>query len=142
MIFPNLIGTPFNSLKGEINSTFAEVASTLNAAQLPLPAVRTVQLCNNVDTSIVDDIGGPLVRIAQTSVLGVVVVVPHVNAVVEWHRFRRFQGTYANSGRTTRLPLSDSPTRSFPHSMLSSSRPSARAQLASLTGFFRLQSQT
>jgi hypothetical protein len=112
----NLISSPFNALKGEINSTFAEVASTFNAAQLPLPAVRTVQFCNNVDTSIVDDIGGPLVRIAQTSALiliGLVIVVAVGNALVEWYRFRQVQKTIDEireqwtdpaAPRTTSLP--------------------------------------
>jgi hypothetical protein len=112
----NLISTPFNALKGEINSTFAEVASTFNAAQLPLPAVRTVEFCNNVDTSIVDDIGGPLVRIAQTSafiLIGLVVLVAVLNALVEWYRFRKVQVTIEeireqwtdpSAPRTTSLP--------------------------------------
>ena len=92
----NLISAPFNSVKGEINSTFSDVASTFNAAQLPLPAVRTVQFCNNVDTSIVDDIGGPLVHIAQTSafiLIGLVVLVAVVNVLIEWYRFRQVQAT-------------------------------------------------
>jgi len=56
-------------------------------------------------------------------------------------KFRRRSTRYANSGRTPRLleqlrfPLSNSPTRTFSHSTLSSSRPSAPAQLASLPGF-------
>ena len=65
----NLIDKPFDALSGQINSTFSEVASSFNAAQLPLPAVRTVQFCNNVDTSIVYDIGRPLIRIAETTAL-------------------------------------------------------------------------
>ena len=112
----NLISTPFNSLKGEINSTFAGVTSTFNAAQLPLPAVRTVQFCNNVDTSIVDDIGNPLVHIAQTSafiLIALVVVVAVVNALIEWYRFRKVQRTIdeiraqwtdPTAPRTTSLP--------------------------------------
>jgi len=64
---PTLINTPFDALRSQITSIFSEVASTFNAAQLPLPAARTVQFCNNVDTSIVDDIGRPLVHIAETS---------------------------------------------------------------------------
>jgi len=112
----NLISTPFNALKGEINSTFADVASTFNAAQLPLPAVRTVQFCNNVDTSIVDDIGGPLVRIAQTTafiLIGLVVAVALASALIEWYRFRQVQKTIddvrelwtdPNAPRATSLP--------------------------------------
>ena len=112
----NLISTPFNAVKGEINSTFSEVASNFNAAQLPLPAVRTVQFCNNVDTSIVDDIGGPLVRIAQTSafiLIGLVVLFAVVNVLIEWYRFRRVQTTINEireqwtdpaAPRTTSLP--------------------------------------
>jgi len=56
-------------------------------------------------------------------------------------KFRRRSTRSANSGRTPRLleqlrfPLSNSPTRTFSHSTLSSSRPSAHVQLASLPGF-------
>ena len=112
----NLISTPFNAVKGEINSTFADVASSFNAAQLPLPAVRTVQFCNNVDTSIVDDIGGPLVQIAQTSafiLIGLVVLFAVANVLLEWYRFRlvqattneiREQWTDPAAPRTTSLP--------------------------------------
>ena len=130
---------PLNSLKGEINSTFTEVASTFGAAQLPLPVVRTIQFCNNVNTSFVDDIGGPLVHIAQTSafiLIGLVVVLALVNSLVEWYRFCKVQETIDEIRRTPwlleqlRFPLSNSPTRTFSHSIFISSRPSARAQLA------------
>ena len=92
----SLIDQPFNALKGQINTTYADVASTFNAAQLPLPPVRTVEFCNNVDTSIVDDIGQPLVRIAETAalvLLGLVISVAISSALVEWYRYRQLQKT-------------------------------------------------
>jgi hypothetical protein len=92
----NLIDAPFDSLRGQINNTFTDIASTFTAAQLPLPAVRTVSFCNDVNTSIVDDIGRPLVRIAEVSaliLLALVILVAVGNALVEWYRFRQVRKT-------------------------------------------------
>ena len=70
----NLIDTPFNTLRGQITNAFSAVASTFNAAQLPLSAVH----------------------IAETSaliLLGLVIAVAIGNALVEWYRFRQVQTT-------------------------------------------------
>jgi len=124
------------------STAFSEVASSFNAAQLPLSAVRTVQFCNNVD-----DIGRPLVRIAETTalvLLGLVIAFAIGSALVEWYRFRQVQKlsrTYANSGQTPplleelRFPPSSLPTRTFLPSTPSSSRVSALAHPGSLQGF-------
>ena len=96
----NLIDTPFNTLKGQISTTFADVASTFNAPQLPLPAIRTV------DTSIVDHIDRPLVHIAETTaliLLALVILVAVTSALVEWSTFRKPSTPYANSGPTPLL---------------------------------------
>ena len=140
----NLISMPFNSLKGENKCTFTGVASTFNAAPLPLPAVRTVQFCNNVDTSTLAVRWFTLLRPQHSSSSDSSLLLHwsmHSSNGTDSARFRRRSTRYANSGRTLSLleqlpfPLSNSPTRTFSHSTLSSSMPSARAQPASLPRF-------
>ena len=140
-------------LKGEINSTFAEVASTFNATQLPPPAVRTAQFCNNVDTCTLAARSSALLRplhsFSSPSSLPSTSLVYPSNGT-DSVRFRRPSTTHANCGRTPmlleqlRFPLYNSTTRTFSPSMLGSSRAEARAHLRSLrlTRVFKLQPQT
>jgi len=145
-LLANLIDTPFDALRGQINNAFPAVASTFNPAQLPLPAVRTVHFYNNVDTSIVEDIGRPLVHLAETSaliLLGLVIAVAIGNALVEWYRFRQVQNTIKAIQtplllEELRFPLSSLPTRTLLFSTPSASRPSVLAR-PSFTRGFRLQ---
>ena len=140
----NLICTPFNSLKGEITSTFT-TSSRLSTRLSPL--------CQRFEPSSSAIMSTPLSSTTLAARWFTLLRPQHSESslLLHWSMhlsngndsadFRGRPTRYANSGRTPQLleqlpfPLSNSPTRSFSHSMLSSSRPSARAQLASLPGF-------
>ncbi|KAJ3555009.1 hypothetical protein NM688_g2805 [Phlebia brevispora] len=85
----SLIDTPFELVKKDINDTFAGLSFDVNA--LPIPAQNTVQFCDQMDTSVVDDLGRDLVRIATIGTIILIIaacLLIAAHGVLEWYKWR------------------------------------------------------
>lgn len=67
----SLISTPIDALRSEINSTLAN--ATIEVELLPVPAKDTVELCTNLDTGFLDDVGHDLAKFIKIA-LGLIVL--------------------------------------------------------------------
>lgn len=62
----SLISTPIEALRANINSTLSN--RTIEVEMLPVPAKQTVEICNDLDTSWIDDVGhdlGQFIKVAM-----------------------------------------------------------------------------
>lgn len=76
-------------MKKDINDTFASI--TFNQSTLPVPEQNTVQFCDSMDTSVVDDLSRDLVRITKIGIILIVVLallLLAANCVLEWYKWR------------------------------------------------------
>ena len=87
-----LIGVPFDTVRAQMNTTFAQVSSQIGNVTLPVPAVRTVEFCSGMDMSFIDTLAHDLTRVANICI-GVLVacaaLVVLSNAVRIWLQYRR-----------------------------------------------------
>ena len=67
------IDTPFELLKKEINETFSGIEFDVKA--LPLPSQNTVTFCDQMDTSVVDDLARDLVKIVRIGTVIIIVLI-------------------------------------------------------------------
>lgn len=89
----SLISRPVDQLRLSINSTMRE--STISVELLPVPAKETVQLCDRLDTSWIDDVGTDLahfVKVAIGLVVLAMVLFMAANALWEYYSYRVFMG--------------------------------------------------
>jgi hypothetical protein len=85
----NSIDTPFELLKKDINDTFATIS--FNSSVLPVPEQNTVLFCNQMDMSIVDDLGKDFIKIAKIGTLILILLVLlliGLNCLLEWYKWR------------------------------------------------------
>ncbi|KAF5351990.1 hypothetical protein D9756_007622 [Leucocoprinus leucothites] len=85
----SIIDTPFELLKKEINDTFAQIS--FNSSVMPIPAQNRLAFCNDMDTSIVDDIGRDLIKTAKIGIVILVVlalVLIGLNCLLAWYKWR------------------------------------------------------
>ncbi|GJE97726.1 Plasma membrane fusion protein [Phanerochaete sordida] len=85
----DLIDTPFELVKKDINDTFANLS--FDASVLPVPAQNTVEFCGDMDTSVVDDLGHDLVKIAKIGtviLIAVAILLICANCALEWYKWR------------------------------------------------------
>ncbi|KPV73427.1 uncharacterized protein RHOBADRAFT_17124, partial [Rhodotorula graminis WP1] len=89
----SLISTPIEVLRSKINSTLSN--SSIDVELLPVPARQTVELCHDLDTSWVDDVGDGLAKFVKIAI-GLVVLAMALfivaNALWERYRYRAFLG--------------------------------------------------
>lgn len=89
----DLISKPIESLRANINGTLSN--STIDVELLPIPPKQTVELCTNLDTSWIDDVGSDLGKFVKVAI-GLVVLVMALfiiaNALWEKWRYRVFLG--------------------------------------------------
>ena len=86
------LDTPFEAVKADINSTFAGI--NFNSSVLSVPDRSTITFCDNLDTSIVDDLGRDLLKITKIGIIliAVLVVVLLVGySVLEWYKWWSLQ---------------------------------------------------
>lgn len=86
------LDTPFEAVKADINSTFAGI--NFNSSILPVPDRSTISFCDNLDTSIVDDLGHDLLKITKIGMIliAVLVVVLLVGySLLEWYKWWSLQ---------------------------------------------------
>ncbi|ORY81244.1 hypothetical protein BCR35DRAFT_278952 [Leucosporidium creatinivorum] len=87
----SLISTPINALRTEINSTLSN--ATIDISLLPVPAKDTVELCTNLNTSFLDDVGHDLAKFLKIA-LGLIVLLAALlvlaGALYERWEYQRF----------------------------------------------------
>ncbi|KAH9949740.1 hypothetical protein B0H21DRAFT_889589 [Amylocystis lapponica] len=84
-----IIDTPFELVIKEINETFANL--TFDVTVLPVPEQNSVTFCDNLDTSVVDDLGHDLLRITKIGIILIVIVallLLGANCALEWYKWR------------------------------------------------------
>lgn len=89
MLFTSSIDTPFEFLKKDINNTFAGLS--FDHTLLPVPDQNRLSFCNDLDTSIVDDIGRGLVKAAKIGVLiliALALLLIGLNCLLIWYKWR------------------------------------------------------
>ncbi|EIW63269.1 pheromone-regulated protein PRM1 [Trametes versicolor FP-101664 SS1] len=85
----SLVDTPFELLKKDINDTFTGLSFEVNA--LPVPSQNTVTFCDQMDTSVVDDLGRDLVKAVKIGIVIMIVlilVLIAANCALEWYKWR------------------------------------------------------
>src|ERR1700742_3684013 len=96
---PNIrVDTPFELVKKDINDTFANI--TFDAAAMPVPEQNTLSFCNDLDTSIVDDLGSDLLKIARIGtgiILITIVLLLLWHCFVEWWKWRSLRSHLENT---------------------------------------------
>ncbi|KAF9264119.1 hypothetical protein L218DRAFT_998862 [Marasmius fiardii PR-910] len=84
-----VIGIPIEALKKDINDTFAGMS--FDRSLLPVPQQNTVSFCNNLDTSIIDDLGRDLIKVARIGIIALIIlalILIGLNCLLEWYKWR------------------------------------------------------
>ncbi|KAG6919376.1 hypothetical protein DXG01_006925 [Tephrocybe rancida] len=85
----SIIDQPFELLKKDINDTFGAI--NFDASVLPVPQRNTLSFCNDMDLSVVDDVGHDLI---QTAKIGTIILILlallliGLNCLLEWYKWR------------------------------------------------------
>ncbi|KAJ7173748.1 hypothetical protein C8R46DRAFT_991645 [Mycena filopes] len=83
------IDTPFELLKADINETFSGLS--FDSSVLAVPAQNTLSFCTDLDTSVIDDLGHDLVKVAKIGTLIIILlilVLIGLNCLLEWYKWR------------------------------------------------------
>ncbi|KAF8629427.1 hypothetical protein AX15_003474 [Amanita polypyramis BW_CC] len=85
----NILDKPFELVKADINSTFANI--TFDASVLPVPNQNSVTFCHQLDTSVVDDLGKEFVKMAKIGfvilILAALLLIS-LNCLLIWYKWR------------------------------------------------------
>ena len=76
-------------MKKDINDTFGGLSFDVSA--LPLPSQNTVTFCDQMDTSVVDDLGRDLVKVVKIGIIimiFLIVLLIAANCALEWYKWR------------------------------------------------------
>ncbi|KAI0645751.1 hypothetical protein C8Q79DRAFT_910536 [Trametes meyenii] len=85
----SIVDTPFELLKKDINETFTGLTFDVNA--LPVPEQNTVAFCDQMDVSVVDDLGRDLVKAVKIGIIIMVILIfllIAANCALEWYKWR------------------------------------------------------
>jgi len=107
-----LLDTPFELLKADINSTFDSLS--FNSSILPVPPQNTLTFCDQLDTSVVDDLAHDLLKAAEIGTVILILVALLLvagNCLLEWYKWRCLK---RHLERTRKAWLSD-PTLAHNH---------------------------
>ncbi|KAJ7626413.1 hypothetical protein DFH06DRAFT_739804 [Mycena polygramma] len=83
------IDTPFELLKADINDTFSGLS--FNSSVLAVPELNTLSFCTDLDTSVIDDLGHDLVKVAKIGtiiIILLILVLIGFNCLLEWYKWR------------------------------------------------------
>lgn len=108
----DLVDTPFEAVKADINDTF--IGLTFDSSVLPVPEQNTVSFCNNLDTSSVDDLSQDLLWITKIMTIVLIVVLFLLLAgqcAFEWYKW----GCLRRHLRRTREAWLSDPTVTHPN---------------------------
>jgi len=78
--------------KKEINDTFNGVS--FNPSVLSVPQQSTITFCDQIDTSVIDDLGRDLVKMTKIGIIiiiAVILILILANCVLEWYKWRCLQ---------------------------------------------------
>ncbi|GJJ06455.1 hypothetical protein Clacol_000647 [Clathrus columnatus] len=101
----NLIDTPFELVKKEINETFFGL--TFNESLLAVPQSDTISFCGQLNTGVIDDLGQELIKVAKIGVILLIVLALLLvagNCLLEWYKWRSL---HRHLERTRRAWTSD-----------------------------------
>ncbi|KAI1795725.1 hypothetical protein LXA43DRAFT_881696 [Ganoderma leucocontextum] len=85
----SIVDTPFELLKKDINDTFGGLSFDVSA--LPLPSQNTVTFCDQMDTSVVDDLGRDMVKVVKIGTVIMIILILLLiaaNCALEWYKWR------------------------------------------------------
>ncbi|KAF8973047.1 hypothetical protein BDZ97DRAFT_1936005 [Flammula alnicola] len=85
----SVIDTPFELLKKDINDTFAGIS--FDPEGLPVPELNQLSFCNDLDTSVIDDIGRDFVKTAKIGVVILILLALLLigfNCLLTWYKWR------------------------------------------------------
>ncbi|PFH53747.1 hypothetical protein AMATHDRAFT_54233 [Amanita thiersii Skay4041] len=85
----SVIDKPFELLKADINNTFTGIS--FNASTLPVPEQNTITFCNDLDMSIVDDLGNDIIKTAKIGLIIIILLallLIALNCALTWFRWR------------------------------------------------------
>ncbi|KAI6040232.1 hypothetical protein EDC04DRAFT_1525208 [Pisolithus marmoratus] len=88
----DLVDTPFEAVKADINNTFFGL--TFDASVLPVPEQNTVSFCSNLDTSSIDNLGKDLLwitKIITIVLIAVLFLLLAGHCAFEWYKWRCLQ---------------------------------------------------
>ena len=83
------IDTPFELLKKDINDTFAGIS--FEPEGLPVPGISRLSFCNQLDPSIIDDVGRDLIKAAKIGVVILILLALLLigfNCLLTWYKWR------------------------------------------------------
>ncbi|KZT41537.1 hypothetical protein SISSUDRAFT_1000423 [Sistotremastrum suecicum HHB10207 ss-3] len=89
----SVVDTPFELLKADINNTFATIS--FNQSTLPVPQLNTLTFCDTLDTSVVDNLGHDLTKVAKIGTVILIVLALLLLAascaveIVKWRSLRQ-----------------------------------------------------
>ncbi|SJK97131.1 related to Plasma membrane fusion protein PRM1 [Armillaria ostoyae] len=84
-----IIDTPFELLKKEINDTFGGL--NFNSSLVTVPQQNTLTFCNDMDTSVVDDLGRDIIKFTKISIvvlIALALLLIALNCLLEWYKWR------------------------------------------------------
>ncbi|GAA5926511.1 pheromone-regulated protein PRM1 [Sporobolomyces koalae] len=82
----SLISTPIEALRQNINATLSN--RSIEIEMLPVPAKQTVEICNDLDTSWIDDVGDDLSKFVKLAIgLVILLMVLFMLACAVWERY-------------------------------------------------------
>ncbi|KAK0455543.1 uncharacterized protein EV420DRAFT_1310765 [Desarmillaria tabescens] len=85
----SIIDTPFELLKKEINDTFGGL--NFNSSLVTVPQQNTLTFCNDMDTSVVDDLGRDIIKFTKISIvvlIALALLLVALNCLLEWYKWR------------------------------------------------------
>ncbi|KAJ7497694.1 hypothetical protein FB451DRAFT_1550504 [Mycena latifolia] len=88
-VVEKFIDTPFELLKADINETFSGLS--FNSSVFAVPEQNTLTFCTDLDTSVIDDLGHDLVKVAKIGtviLILLIIVLIGLNCLLEWYKWR------------------------------------------------------
>ncbi|KAF7298887.1 Plasma membrane fusion protein PRM1 [Mycena indigotica] len=88
-VVEELVDTPFELLKKDINETFSGLS--FNSSVLAVPQQNTLEFCTDLDTSFIDDLGRDLAKMTK---IGIIIIIAAIlllialNCLLEWYKWR------------------------------------------------------
>ncbi|KAF8070095.1 plasma membrane fusion protein PRM1 [Lyophyllum atratum] len=85
----SIIDQPFELLKKDINDTFGAIS--FNSSVLPVPQQNLLTFCDDMDLSVVDDVGHDLIKTAKIGTIILILLallLVGLNCLLEWYKWR------------------------------------------------------
>ncbi|GAA5872068.1 hypothetical protein JCM16303_000966 [Sporobolomyces ruberrimus] len=109
----SLISTPIEALRTNVRTTLSK--RTIEVEMLPVPAKQTVELCQDLDTAWIDDVGHDLAKFVKLAIgLVILLMVLFMLACAVWERYsyRNFIGGVMSAREAWIRDLVDKSTNS------------------------------